>query len=103
MIFQNLRAFRQELYGKLGRSKEGMLVLALAHTSWSRLYAQTLKERTFEHKPTVMQGNKLITVGQGYSTLAVIPEMQGSWGLPLRHERITRFETPITKGIFQLK
>ena len=163
MIFQNVRAFRQELYGKLGRSKaalfdlmdallttskapslvqvslsplfrrrwsslfkaiehfrlssnslmrwliqflvvgEGMLVLALDHTPWSRLYAQTLKERTFEHKPTVMQGNKPITVGQGYSTLAVIPEMQGSWVLPLRHERITSFETPITKGIFQLK
>ena len=68
---------------------EGMLVMALDHTPWARLYAKTLKERTIEHQPTVVQGNKPITVGHGYSTLAVIPEMEGSWVLPLRHERIT--------------
>lgn len=51
----------------------------------------------------MVQGNKPITVGHGYGTLAVIPEMEGSWVLPLRHERITSFETPITKGVFQLK
>jgi len=50
-----------------------------------------------------VQGNKPITVGHGYSTLDVIPEMEGSWVLPLRHERITSFETPLTKGVFQLK
>ena len=44
-----------------------------------------------------------VSVSQGYSTLAVIHEMEGSWVLPLRHERITSFETPITKGVFQLK
>ena len=82
---------------------EGMLVMVLDHTPWARLYAKTLKERTIEHQPTVVQGNKPITVGHGYSTLAVIPEMEGSWVLPLRHERITSFETPITKGVFQLK
>ena len=54
---------------------EGMLVMALDHTPWARLYAKTLKERTIEHQPTVVQGNKPITVGYGYSTLAVIPEM----------------------------
>ncbi len=41
-------------------------------------------------------------LGHGYSTLAWIPEDKGSWALPLRHERITSFETPISKAAFQL-
>ncbi len=42
-------------------------------------------------------------MGHGYSTLAWIPEDKGSWALPLRHERITSFESPISKGAFQLR
>ena len=38
-----------------------------------------------------------------YSTLAWIPESNGSWALPLRHERITSFETPTSRAAFQLK
>ncbi len=38
-----------------------------------------------------------------YDTLAWIPESEGSWGLPLVHERITSFETPLSKGAFQLR
>ena len=38
-----------------------------------------------------------------YSTLAWIPEADGSWALPLRHERITSFETPTSRAAFQLK
>lgn len=48
-------------------------------------------------------GNRPITVGQGYSTIAWIPEDAGSWALPLRHERITSWETPIDKAVWQLK
>jgi hypothetical protein len=32
-----------------------------------------------------------------------VPEERGSWALPLRHERITSFETPVSKAAFQLK
>ena len=42
-------------------------------------------------------------MGQSYSTLAWIPEADGSWALPLRHERITSFETPTSRAAFQLK
>lgn len=42
-------------------------------------------------------GNKPIAVGQGYSTIAWIPEDAGSWALPLRHERITSWESPIDR------
>jgi hypothetical protein len=50
-----------------------------------------------------MGGNKPITVGQGYSTIAWIPEDSGSWALPLRHERITSWENPIEKATWQLQ
>ncbi|MEO3704641.1 transposase [Trichormus azollae] len=62
-----------------------------------------LQERTYEHSGTSIEGNKPITVGQGYSTIAWIPESEGSWALPLRHERITSAESPIGKAIWQLK
>ena len=55
--------------------------------------------------------NNSVTVGQGYSTIAWLPEKQGSpkgyrfayWALPLRHERITSYEKPRSKACWQLK
>jgi len=44
-----------------------------------------------------------VSLGQGYSTLAWIPETEGSWALPLRHERITSWESPISLAAFQLR
>lgn len=82
---------------------EGRPLLAGDHTAWPRSYARTLKDRTIEHQPTQIAGNKPIAVGHGFSTLAWIPETQGSWALPLRHERITSFETPLSRAAFQLK
>ena len=78
-------------------------LLAGDHTSWSRPDAVTLQERTFEHSGTSIAGDKPITIGQGYSTIAWIPEDSGSWALPLRHERITSWESPIDKAVWQLK
>jgi hypothetical protein len=79
------------------------IVLAGDHTAWPRLDAVTLKERTYEHQAQPMSGAKPVTVGQGYSTIAIIPETEGSWALPLLHERITSFENPIEKAAAQLK
>lgn len=78
-------------------------ILAGDHTNWSRPDAHTLQERTIEHQATAVYGNRPITIGQGYSTLAWIPEDSGSWALPLRHERITSWENPIDKAVWQLK
>jgi hypothetical protein len=65
---------------------------------WERPAAKTLKDRTFS------QGSGGgISVGHSYSTLAWIPEDQGSWALPLCHERITSFETPVSRAAFQLQ
>jgi hypothetical protein len=80
-----------------------VVVLSGDHTAWSRPYAKTLQDRTYEHQPSVMSGAKPVTVGQGYSTIAWIPEAQGSWAIPLLHERITSFDTPISKAATQLR
>lgn len=78
-------------------------VLAGDHTAWPRLSAYTLRERTVEHQPTRLPQAKPITLGQGFSTLAWIPQAQGSWALPLLHERITPDESPISKAVAQLR
>jgi hypothetical protein len=77
------------------------IVLAGDHTSWSRPFAKTLKERTYEHSPSQLGGRR-VTVGYGYSTLAWIPEAEGTWALPLLHERITSWDSPISQAVQQL-
>ena len=69
------------------------ILLGIDHTAWGRRGAKTLKDRTYEHQAS---SNNSVTVGQGYSTIAWLPEKQGSWALPLRHERITSYEKPIS-------
>ncbi len=82
--------------------KNSRVILGGDHTPWPRLEAETLKDRTFQHGARVISG-KPITLGHGYSTIAWIRSEKGSWALPLCHERITSFETPITKAAWQLR
>lgn len=79
--------------------------LIIDHTAWPRLSARTLPERTFEHHPNKIKGNKPITIGLGYSTLAFASGEQRptSWALPVLHERIRPTETPIEKAAGQLR
>ncbi len=76
------------------------VLLGIDHTAWGRRGAKTLKDRTYEHQAS---SHNSVTVGQGYSTIAWLPEKQGSWAMPLRHERITSYEAPISKAAWQLK
>ncbi|MDF5723238.1 MAG: hypothetical protein PUP91_22745 [Rhizonema sp. PD37] len=94
------RPHRRKLMNLLVRKvrTEDQPFLAGDQTFWARPDALTLKERTFSGGKGVG-----VSVGQSYSTLAWIPESNGSWALPLRHERITSFETPTSKAAFQLK
>jgi hypothetical protein len=71
-----------------------------------RLYIEQMKpiERpVIAGDHTAMLGNRPVGVGQGWSTLAWIPEAGSSWALPLGHERITSFESPISKAVWQLR
>ena len=96
-----LRRGLMKLYGEQ-IPLDKRVILAGDHTSWPRLDAKTLKDRTYEHGAKVIRG-KPITLGHGYSTIGWIPEQEGSWALPLCHERITSYENALTKGAFQLK
>jgi len=78
-------------------------ILAGDHTAWPRVFSPALKGRTVEHQPTSVPGNRPITIGQGYSTLAWVPDAQGSWALPLLHERIAADEKPTEKAVRQLR
>nr|WP_293038826.1 NF041680 family putative transposase [Moorena sp. SIO1F2] len=78
-------------------------VLGVDHTLWERLHSPTLQDRTYQHQPNGISYKKPISIGQGYSTIAWIPEAKGSWALPLRHERITSWENPISKATWQIK
>lgn len=85
------------------RAAHPQLLLAGDHNALPRLWSPTLKERTFEHQPQHQPGSKPVTLGQGYSTVVCVPQQQGSWTLPLLHERITSFETPLEKAAGQLQ
>ena len=61
--------------------QESRVILAGDHTPWPRIEAETLKDRTFEHGAKVISG-KPVTLGHGYSTIAWIPEAEGSWAKP---------------------
>lgn len=103
---QDTRPQRQKLMKLYIRQMptSGRIILAGDHTAWSRPNAVTLKDRTMEHHCNGgIAANKPITSGQGYSTIAWIPENQGSWAMPLRHERITSWESPLSKAVWQLR
>lgn len=38
------------------------------HTTWARPQARTLEDRSFQHQPTPIKGQRLITIGHGYNT-----------------------------------
>jgi len=103
---QDCRPLRQKLMKRyieeIPKDKDESLYVTMAidHTSNPRVDSPTLKDRGYHHSPSA---GKKVSQGHSYSTLAWIPEEKGSWALPLRHERITSFETPISKAAWQLK
>lgn len=105
---QDGRLDREGLYALYARGTTpgwlGYRVYAGDHTAWTRLFARTLRDRTIEHQPNhSLPGAPPITIGQGYSTLSWIPEPQGSWALPLRHERIPSTSSPIRMMVEQIR
>jgi hypothetical protein len=101
---QDSRPKRNELMRLyLGQiASQERLLLAGDHTAWPRLWAETLAGRSYQHQPTPISCQRPVTVGLGYSTLAVVPETQGSWALPVLHERITH-QKPVEQAAEQLR
>lgn len=79
-------------------------LLAGDHTAWPRPLARTLSDRTYQYQPAPLPGlgNRPVTAGHGYSTIAWVPEGQGSWALPLLHERVPSCGDPLQQAANQL-
>ena len=90
-----------QLYLRQYESQERLL-LAGDHTAWPRIWAETLAERSYQHQTTPIPSQRPITIGAGYSTLAIIPAGHRSWALPVLHERITN-QKPIEMAAKQLR
>jgi hypothetical protein len=81
------------------------LIFAVDHTPMPREQSYTLAERGFWHKATAVPGNRPITIGYDFSTIAWVPHTEqepDSWCLPLLHERIRPESSPLATASEQL-
>lgn len=103
--------------------KEALAKLAAAHlphpeqrpfwlvgmdvTAQPRPYAHTLEERGFVYQPTLIWGNKPITLGHQYSTVALLPEKAAEhaapWVVPLACQRVKLAATKALVGAAQME
>jgi hypothetical protein len=67
-------------------------LLGVDVTPQPRLYASTLPDRGMVYHPNPVKGNKPVTVGHQYSSVALLPEpeqdLSSSWVVPLRTKRV---------------
>ena len=65
-------------------------LLGVDVTSQPRLFSPTLTDRSMVYQPNQVQGNKPVTIGHQYSTVALLPEKEATtapWIVPLATER----------------
>lgn len=69
-------------------------LLATDVTSLPRLYSDKLADRGFVYQPTVIHGQRPITIGHQYSTVVALPEKVArhapAWVIPLSVQRVPR-------------
>lgn len=72
--------------------KRGYWVLGVDGTPQRRQYAQTLSDRGYVYYPNAVAGNRPVTIGHEYSTVALLPEegaqRASSWVVPLSVQRV---------------
>jgi DDE family transposase len=71
----------------------------------SRPHAETLEDRTFVHAPTVISGNKPVTIGHDYSVTVYLPEKMNSsssWVLPVSCLRVESDQRGPITGMNQI-
>ena len=74
-------------------------LLGVDVTSQPRLFGPTLTDRSMVYQPNQVKGNKPVTVGHQYSTVALLPEKEATiapWVVPLATERA---ESPADKEL----
>jgi len=81
-------------------------LLGVDVTSQPRAYASTLRDRGMVYQPNQVKGNKPVTVGHQYSTVALLPEVESgvttSWLLPLMTQRVATSEDKELVGAAQI-
>lgn len=81
-------------------------MLGVDVTPQPRPYARTLEERGFVYQPNLIRGNKPITIGHQYSTVALLPEKEGQhpapWVVPLSCQRVKLAESKVLVGAKQI-
>ena len=81
-------------------------LLGVDVTSQPRLYAYTLSDRGMVYHPNPVRGNKPVTVGRQYSTVALLPEpekfVSPSWVVPLMNKRVATDEDKELVGADQV-
>jgi hypothetical protein len=82
-------------------------LLGVDVTSQPRQFALTLPDRGYVYQPNQVAGNKPVTIGHQYSTVAVLPEKEtgvsSSWVVPLSTRRISTEEDKELVGAGQIK
>ena len=88
------------------RQERKYWLLGVDVTPQPRPYARTLKERGFVYQPTVIKGNKPITIGHQYSTIALLPEKDQTqpvpWVVPLSVQRVQTHQKKSEAGAEQM-
>lgn len=82
-------------------------LLGVDVTSQPRLFANTLADRGYVYQPNPVAGNKPVTIGHQYSTVALLPEKEagvtGSWVVPLVTGRVHTDQDKELVGADQIK
>jgi hypothetical protein len=78
------------------------IVLAGDHTRKVETVCQNPPRTHLRTFPITIGKSSDRTQDMAERTLAWIPEAQGSWAVPLRHERITSWDSPISQAVQQL-
>ena len=86
--------------------KRSFWLLGVDVTSHPRPYARTLEDRAIVYAPTVVEGNKPVTVGHRYSVVVLHPEREPReppWVIPLDERRVKSHEDAELVGAEQLR
>lgn len=81
-------------------------LLAVDVSAHPRLYSKTLADRSCVYTPTVIKGNRPITLGHQYSTVVSLPEKAAGdapWVIPLSTQRVTSAADKERVGVEQLQ
>ena len=86
--------------------QRGFWLLGVDVTPQPRPFARTLTDRGMVYQPTVVKGNKPVTVGHQYATVALLPEpevgVSGSWLAPLLTQRVATTQDKELVGAGQI-